>query len=208
MVVMAFLSLTFGAFAGKNAASASSGLAANLREAIYANIQTFSFSNIDKFSVPGLVTAMTTDITNVQNAFMMGDPRGGPGASEPDLQLYHVSGDQPAFKHDVPDRGCISSGSHRLHYGGDPEDLPPGIPEVRRPERQRAGKCNGHPCGKGVCPEDYENIKFSKASKMLYDLSVKAEGLLAFNNPAMMIAVYFCIISVSCSAPSLLWADR
>ena len=54
MVVMAFLSLCFGAFAGKNAASAASGLSANLREAIYANIQTFSFSNIDKFSVPVL----------------------------------------------------------------------------------------------------------------------------------------------------------
>ena len=71
IIVMAFLSLIFGAVAGKNAASASAGLAANLREAIYANIQTFSFSNIDKFSVPGLVTRMTTDITNVQNAFMM-----------------------------------------------------------------------------------------------------------------------------------------
>ena len=71
LVVMAMLSLAFGAFAGKFAASASSGLAANLREAIYANIQTFSFSNIDKFSVPGLVTRMTTDITNVQQAFMM-----------------------------------------------------------------------------------------------------------------------------------------
>ena len=71
MVVLALFSLTFGALAGKFAASASSGLSANLREAIYARIQTFSFSNIDKFSVPGLVTRMTTDITNVQNAFMM-----------------------------------------------------------------------------------------------------------------------------------------
>lgn len=71
MVVMAFLGLVFAALAGKAAARASSGLAANLREAIYRNIQTFSFSNIDKFSVPGLDTRMTTDITNVQNAFMM-----------------------------------------------------------------------------------------------------------------------------------------
>lgn len=70
MIVMAFVSLACGAFAGKAAAAASSGLAANLREAIYAKIQPFSFSNIDKFSVPGLVTRMTTDITNVQNAFM------------------------------------------------------------------------------------------------------------------------------------------
>ena len=71
MIVMALVSLACGALAGKAAAAASSGLAANLRESIYARIQTFSFSNIDKFSVPGLVTRMTTDITNVQNAFMM-----------------------------------------------------------------------------------------------------------------------------------------
>lgn len=71
MLVMAVLSLTFGGLAGMFAARASSGLSANLRQAIYDNIQTFSFSNIDKFSVPGLVTRMTTDITNVQNAFMM-----------------------------------------------------------------------------------------------------------------------------------------
>ena len=71
MVALAFLSLVFGALAGKFAASASSGFAANLREAQYNRIQTFSFSNIDKYSVPSLVTRMTTDITNVQNAFMM-----------------------------------------------------------------------------------------------------------------------------------------
>ena len=71
LVVLAFLSLFFGATAGRFAASSASGLSANLRESIYANIQTFSFSNIDKFSVPGLVTRMTTDITNIQNAFMM-----------------------------------------------------------------------------------------------------------------------------------------
>ena len=62
MIVMAFFSLLFGAAAGRFAATASSGLSANLREAIYANIQTFSFSNIDRFSVPSLVTRMTTDI--------------------------------------------------------------------------------------------------------------------------------------------------
>ena len=71
MIVLAFFSLLFGALAGKFAASAASGFSANLREAIYRNIQTFSFSNIDKFSVPGLVTRMTTDITNVQNALML-----------------------------------------------------------------------------------------------------------------------------------------
>ena len=68
MLVMAFLSLTFGALAGRYVAKASSGLACNLRESIYEKVQTFSFSNIDKFSTAGLVTRMTTAVTNVQNA--------------------------------------------------------------------------------------------------------------------------------------------
>ncbi len=71
MLVMALLSLAAGIAAGFTAADASSGFAANLRDAMYRNIQTYSFSNIDKYSTAGLVTRMTTDVTNVQNAFMM-----------------------------------------------------------------------------------------------------------------------------------------
>ena len=71
MLVIAFLSLFCGIQAGKYAAAASTGFACNLREKMYENIQTFSFSNIDKFSTAGLVTRMTTDVTNVQNAYQM-----------------------------------------------------------------------------------------------------------------------------------------
>ena len=71
MVLMAFLSLTFGVVAGRLAATASTGFSYNLRRSMYENIQTFSFSNIDKFSTAGLVTRMTTDVTNEQNAFQM-----------------------------------------------------------------------------------------------------------------------------------------
>ena len=71
MLVMAFLSLCFGILAGRYAAKASSGLACNLREGIYEKVQIFSFSNIDKYSTAGLVTRMTTDVTNVQNAYQM-----------------------------------------------------------------------------------------------------------------------------------------
>lgn len=71
MLLLAFLSLLFGILAGKYAARASSGFACNLREGMYANIQTFSFSNIDKYSTAGLVTRMTTDVTNIQNAYQM-----------------------------------------------------------------------------------------------------------------------------------------
>jgi ATP-binding cassette subfamily B multidrug efflux pump len=71
MVLMAACSLTFGILAGKQAARASTGLACNLRESMYGNIQTFSFANIDKYSTAGLITRMTTDVTNVQNSYQM-----------------------------------------------------------------------------------------------------------------------------------------
>lgn len=71
MLVFTILSLFFGIQAGKYAASSSSGFACNLREGMYENIQTFSFSNIDRFSTAGLVTRMTTDVTNLQNAYQM-----------------------------------------------------------------------------------------------------------------------------------------
>ena len=71
MLVLAALSMTFGILAGRSSAKASSGFARNLRDAMFRNIQTFSFSNIDKFSSSGLVTRMTTDVNNLQNAFQM-----------------------------------------------------------------------------------------------------------------------------------------
>ena len=71
MLVAAFLSLAFGVLSSRFAARASAGYACNLRESIFAKVQTFSFSNIDKFSTAGLVTRMTTDVTNLQNAFLM-----------------------------------------------------------------------------------------------------------------------------------------
>ena len=197
IVVMSFLSLTFGALAGKNAAGAAAGLSANLREAIYSNIQTFSFSNIDKFSVPGLVTRMTTDITNVQNAFMMSIRV----AVRSPLNLIfsfimcmiispHLSAMfLIAIAFLIVVIGTIMVVTLKIfsqvfrRY----DDLNASVQENVSAIR----------VVKAFVREDYENVKFSKASKMLYDLSVKAEGLLAFNSPAMMIAVYFCIISVS-----------
>ncbi len=71
MVLMAMLSLFFGACAGRLAAKASSGFARSLRRGMFANIQLFAFSNLDKYSTAGLVTRMTTDVTNVQNAYQM-----------------------------------------------------------------------------------------------------------------------------------------
>ena len=197
MVVLALVSLLFGALAGKYAASASSGLSANLREAIYARIQTFSFSNIDKFSVPGLVTRMTTDITNVQNAFMMVIRVAvrapmlfvfsfamclfiSPATSQ--MFLFAV-----VFL--VVVLGAIMVVTlnifNRVFQKYD--DLNASVQENISAIR----------VVKAFVREGYENHKFSKASGNLYKMFVKAEGLLAFNNPAMMLAVYFCILSAS-----------
>ena len=197
MIIMAFLSLFFGATAGKFAASASSGLSANLREAIYANIQTFSFSNIDKFSVPGLVTRMTTDITNVQNAFMMVIRV---AVRAPlnlifsflmclliNVQLSLMFLIAVVFL--VIVLGSIMVVTMKIfnQVFTKYDDLNASVQENISAIR----------VVKAFVREGYENKKFSQASGNLYRLSVKAESLLAFNNPAMMIAVYFCIISVS-----------
>ncbi len=197
MVVMAALSLTFGALAGKFAASASSGLAANLREAIYNNIQTFSFSNIDKFSVPGLVTRMTTDITNVQNAFMMVIRVAVRSPLtlifsyamcliiSPKLSLTFLI----AVVFLLVVIGAIMVVTMKIfnQVFRKYDDLNASVQENISAIR----------VVKAFVREDYENEKFSNASRGLYKMFVHAEGLLAFNNPAMMVAVYFCIIMIS-----------
>ena len=197
MVCMALVSLACGALAGRSAAAASSGLAANLRESIYAKIQTFSFSNIDKFSVPGLVTRMTTDITNVQNAFMMVIRV----AVRSPLTLVfsyamclYISPRLSAMfliavVFLVAVIGSIMVVTLRIfnEVFQKYDDLNASVQENVSAIR----------VVKAFVREPYENAKFSAASRNLYRLFVKAEGLLAFNNPAMMIAVYFCIISVS-----------
>ena len=197
MVVMSFCSLAFGALGGKFAASASAGLAANLREAVYNNIQTFSFSNIDKFSVPGLVTRMTTDITNVQNAFMMVIRVAVRSPLmlvfsyimcliiSPRLSLTFLL----AVLFLAVVLGAIMVVTMKIftEVFSKYDDLNASVQENISAIR----------VVKAFVREDYENDKFSKASGNLYRLFVKAEGLLAFNNPAMMLSVYFCIIMVS-----------
>ena len=197
MVLMACLSLLFGTLAGKYAAAASAGLAANLRESIYRNIQTFSFSNIDKFSVPGLVTRMTTDITNVQNAFMMVIRIAVRSPLtlvfsytmclliSPKLSLTFLI----AVVFLAAVLGGIMAATMRIftRVFRKYDDLNASVQENIAAIR----------VVKAFVREDYENEKFAGASAGLYRLFVRAEGLLALNNPAMMVAVYFCIIMVS-----------
>lgn len=197
MVVMAFLGLVFGAGAGKYAASASSGFAANLREAIYSNIQTFSFSNIDKFSVPGLVTRMTTDVTNVQNAFMMLIRMAVRAPLtlvfsyimcliiSPRMSLMFLI----ALVFLVVVLGVIMITAMKIF-----NDVFHRYDDLNASVQENVSAIR---VVKAFVREDFEEQKFSKASKTLYKLFVKAESLLAINNPAMMLAIYFCIMLVS-----------
>ena len=197
MIALAAISLFSGAMAGKFAASASSGFACNLREGMYIRIQDYSFSNIDKFSTAGLVTRMTTDVTNVQNAFQM-IIRIAVRAPlmlissmimcfliNRNLSLIFLAG--LCFLAVI--LVCIMSRAIKVfqevfdRY----DDLNASIQENVTAIR----------VVKAYVREEYENTKFQKAAQKLYQLFVKAEGMLAFNNPAMMIVVYACITAVS-----------
>ena len=197
MLVMAFLSLTFGVLAGRYAAAASAGFACNLREGMYKNIQTFSFSNIDKYSTAGLVTRMTTDVTNLQNAYQM---------------ILRIAVRSPLmlicsmamcffinvklsliFLVAIVVLGIglylimsrVTSTFRKVFRKYD--DLNASVQENVTAIR----------VVKAFVREAYENEKFRSAADRLYKLFVKAEGTLAFNSPLMMLVVYGCIISLS-----------
>ena len=197
MIVMALISLISGAMAGKYAASASSGLACNLRKGVYDKVQDFSFSNIDKFSTAGLVTRMTTDVTNIQNAYqmcirvavraplMLVCSMAMSFMISPQISMFFLG----AILFLACILGVIMMAARKIFdvvftkY----DDLNAGVQE----------NVSGIRVVKAYVREDYENQKFTRAAENLCRLFVKAEGTLAFNNPAMMLVVYGCILAVS-----------
>ena len=197
MLVMALLSLGFGVLAGRYAAKASSGLACNLREGIYEKVQTFAFSNIDKYSTAGLVTRMTTDVTNVQNAYQMILRI----AVRAPLMLvcsmamcFFISAKLSAIflvAIVILAAGLIFIMSRTI----------PTFNEVFRKYDDLNASVQENVSAirvvKAFVRENYENKKFGKAAETLYKLFVKAESHLAFNNPMMMLVVYGCILSIS-----------
>lgn len=197
MLVMAAVSLFAGAMAGKFAASASSGFACNLRESMYIRIQDFSFSNIDKFSTAGLVTRMTTDVTNIQNAFQM---------------VIRIAVRAPLMLVSSMVMCFLINGNLSLVFLGALCFLAvilgavmKNTSAVFREVFDRYDDLNASVqenvtairVVKAYVREDFENQKFSSAAQNLYRLFVKAEGLLAVNNPVMMLVVYACITAVS-----------
>ena len=197
MLGMAFLSLLFGIKAGQYSAYASSGFASNLREAMYRNIQTFSFSDIDKFSTSGLVTRMTTDVSNLQNAFQ---------------QLLRVSVRAPfrmlfsifmCFVIDV--RMSIIFIIAMVVLSVFLYFLISRVSKLFKQVFERYDDLNssvqenvsGIRVVKAFVREEYENTKFGKAAEALYRLYVRTEGLMALNHPVMNLVVYGCIIAIS-----------
>lgn len=197
MLIMAFLSLLSGVLAGKYAAAASSGFACNLRDGMYENIQRFSFSNIDKYSTAGLVTRMTTDVTNVQNSYQMILRI----AVRAPLMLvcsmamcFFINGKLSliflaAIAVLAAALGLIMTRTTKIfdEVFRKYDDLNASVQENVSAIR----------VVKAFVREEHENNKFTRAAENLYRLFVKAEGLLALNNPVMMLVVYGCIISLS-----------
>ena len=197
MFIIAVLTLLLGFLAGKYAARASTGFAANLRDAMYTNIQTFSFSNIDKYSTAGLVTRLTTDVTNVQNAYQMiirmciRAPMTLVCALamsmmiNVELSMIFVI----AIIFLVCVLGIIMFLAMRFFNEVFPkyDDLNESVQE----------NVVGIRVVKSFVREDFENKKFKTAAQNIYKLFVRAESVLSFNNPAMMVAVYGSILLLS-----------
>ncbi len=197
MVLMALLSLTFGILAGRFAAEASTGFACNLRDGMFENIQTFSFSNIDTYSTAGLVTRLTTDVTNVQNAYQMILRM---CVRAPVMLICAVAMSliiSPrlssiflvAMVFLIVVLVFIMSRTMGLFNNvfRKYDDLNASVQENVSAIR----------VVKSFVREDYENEKFKKAAGNIYKLFVKAESILAFNNPAMMLSIYGCILALS-----------
>ena len=195
--LVAAIALVLGVLAGKYAAEASAGFAGNLRDAMYENIQHYSFSNIDKFSTAGLVTRMTTDVTNVQNAFQMilrmcvrapvhlvfalfmAVVIGGP------LSLVFVV----AVAFLVAVLASIMIPTFRIfdrvfkNYDNLNASVQENVSAIR--------------VVKSFVREGFENEKYTAACESLYKQFVNAESRLSFNNPAMLVAVYGCNLALS-----------
>ncbi len=197
MVVTAFISLWAGVMGGKYGARASTGFARNLRKAMYENIQTFSFSNIDKFSTSGLVTRLTTDVMNIQNAYQMilrmcmRAPASLICAMA--MSFYVNAKVALIYLGAVFILGIILCIIIKFtmkyfkqvfkKYDALNESVQENVSAIR--------------VVKAYSREEFEKSKFMTASGNIYNMFIKAEKLIALNGPVMQLAVYSCILLIS-----------
>lgn len=197
MLIIAFLSLFCGIQANRLVAAASTGFACNLREKMYENIQTFSFSNIDKFSTAGLVTRMTTDVTNVQNAYqnIIRSVVKAPLMMICSITMCVIISPRLSIIFLV---ALIFLGFvlFFIIYKVTPV-FTSGFEKYDELNASVQENISGIRVVKAFVREEHENKKFNKAADNLYKTFVKAESFLAFNNPTMMLVVYGCIVALS-----------
>ena len=195
--LVAAIALLLGLLAGRFAATASTGFAGNLRDAMYENIQHFSFSNIDKYSTAGLVTRMTTDVTNVQNAFQMIERMCVRAPVHLVFALIMASMISRSltmvFLVAIVFLVAVLAGIMVPTFGifdkvfKNYDNLNASVQENVSAIR----------VVKSFVREHFENEKYTKACESLYKQFVSAESRLSFNNPAMLTAVYGCNIALS-----------
>ncbi len=207
MLVLALGGLWSGIMGGKYGASASTGFAKNLRKTMYRNIQTFSFSNIDRFSTASLVTRMTTDVSNVQNAYQMilricmRAPASLIVASFMAIRIsaklssiYLIS-----FVFLIIVFSFIIKNAMALFMEA--------FPKYDKLNESVQENVTGIRVVKGFVREEHEISKFKKASQSIYDIFIKAETLVVCNMPAMMIAIYTSMLLISWFGAKMIVAE-
>ena len=207
MIFLALAGLFAGIMGGRCAAKASTGFARNLREAMYNNIQTFSFANIDKFSTAGLVTRLTTDVTNIQNAYQMILRMcfRAPFSLIVAMVLAFTISPKLATIYLVAVLVLavilFTIIKFATRYFSQVfrkyDDLNSSVQENVSAIR----------VVKAYVREDYEKAKFGKASENVYGMFIKAERVLAFNSPVMLFTVYSCILLISWIGANMIVVD-
>lgn len=207
LIICCIVSLTFGALSGKYAAVASAGFAKNLREDMYNKVQEYSFSNIDKFSTASIVTRLTTDITNIQNAYMMAIRV---AVRCPIMLIFALfmafqinSHLAPIFVIAIPILAVglviIISNAKRIF-----ERVFRTYDKLNNVVQENL---HGIRVVKSFVREDHETEKFCSVSKEIYQDFSKAEKILAFNAPLMQFCAYGCMLLISWLGAKLIVAS-
>ena len=197
MLVLALLGLAAGLLGAKYGANASAGFARNLRQAMYENIQTFSFSNIDKFSTAGLITRLTTDVTNLQMSYMMILRLGIRAPASMIVAMIMAFTISPRLASiylvAVVILGIILAliMKHAMKYF---RQVFPRYDDMNASVQENVSAMR---VVKAYVREDYETSKFHKASQNIYQMFCSADKVLSWNGPAMSLTVYSCILLIS-----------
>ncbi|MBP3319373.1 MAG: ABC transporter ATP-binding protein, partial [Ruminiclostridium sp.] len=197
MLVIALFGLAAGLLGAKYGARASAGFARNLRQGMYENIQTFSFSNIDKFSTAGLITRLTTDVSNLQMAYMMALRLGIRAPTSMVVAMIMAFTISPRLASiylvAVVILGLILAliMKHAMKYF---RQVFPRYDDMNASVQENVSAMR---VVKAYVREDYETKKFHKASQNIYEMFCSADKVLSWNGPAMNLTVYTCILLIS-----------